>query len=90
MERPPERREPPRREREIRFEQALEFQERFVVEGDEVDIGGAHAGDVEARANGVVGKIRIVLHAREALFLGGGFDAAIDDECRRRIVVVRG
>ncbi len=86
----PERRETARRECEVCFQQALEFQEWLVVESDKVDVGGTKPGDLETRANGGAGKVRIVLHAREALFLGGVFDAAVDDERCGGIVVIGG
>ena len=83
-------RESARRERQIRLEQALELQERLVVEGDMVEIAGRQAGFLEAVAHGVLGKTIVVLLARETLFLRGRDDLAVHHEGGGRVVVVRG
>ncbi len=84
-----ERLEAPRRERDVGFEQALELQERLVVERHLVDGVGRRSCGFEAIADRVVRKIGIVLAARETLFLRRGHDLAVADE-RRGAVVVEG
>ena len=79
----------PRREGEIGFEQALELEERLVVEDDESTSLEAMPPSAQAIGDGVCGKAGIVLLAREALLLRGGDDCAIHDE-RGGAVVVEG
>src|SRR5947207_12408540 len=71
----------------ISFQQAIEFQQRLVIETHIVQLVGANAGLFEAVASGVNGKVVIVLDARETLFLGGSNNLAIDDKTCRRIVI---
>ena len=54
-------RKPRGRERQIGLEQALEFQERLVVEDDVVDVVERDAGLVEAIGDRVLGKAGIAL-----------------------------
>ena len=86
----PERAEAARREGQIGFEQALEFQERLVVERNLIDLVETDAGLFEAVVNGAMRESRVVLLAREALFLGGRNDLAIAHERRGAVVVERG
>src|SRR4029079_15834156 len=72
------RREALRREGEIGLEQPLELEERLVVDRDEVDLGRPRARRLQARGDRVVREARVVLLAREALFLRGGRDLAVD------------
>jgi hypothetical protein len=69
-----------RRVGEVGLEQALELQERLVVEGDVVDVGQLDAGLVEAVLHGVLREARIVLLAREALLLRGADEMAVLDQ----------
>src|SRR4029450_5309473 len=65
---------------EIGLEQALELQERLVVEGDVVDVLKLDVGLVEAVLHGVLREARIVLLAREALLLRGADEMAVLDQ----------
>jgi hypothetical protein len=82
-----ERGESARRECQVGLEQALELEERLVVEGDVVEIGGLDACLLAAIAHGIRRKIRIVLAPREAFFLGRRDDLAVDDESSRGVVI---
>ena len=84
-----ERSEAARREAEIGFEQPLEFQERLLVEHDIIDVLERDTGLFEAIANRVDRKARVVLLAREALFLRRRDDLAVDQQ-RRGAVVIEG
>src|SRR5204862_6495357 len=84
-----ERLEAARRKGEVSLEQPLELEERLVVEGDEVDLGGARAARFEAGTDRVVREARVVLLAGEALFLRGGGHLPLDEQRRRGVVVVR-
>lgn len=84
-----ERGKAPGRERHIGFEQALELQERLVVEDDEVDVVQAAAGLGQAILDGQPGKTRVVFLAGEAFFLGGGNDAAILDQRGGTVMIER-
>src|SRR5919109_1014662 len=75
-----------RRKGEIGLQQPLELEERLVVEGDEIDLGGPSAGELETGANRVVREARIVLFAGEALFLRRRNDATVLEKRRRAIV----
>ena len=83
-------RRPSRRERQVRFEQALELQPGLVVEGDVIDGIEPDPGRLQAERDGVGRKTGIVLPAREALFLRGGGDAAVLDERGGTIVIEGG
>src|SRR6266404_3638693 len=56
---------------------------------DMVNLGKRDAGSVQAVADGRGRKSRGVFNAVEAFFLHGGNQAAIRDQCRRRITVIR-
>ena len=82
-----ERPEAARRVRQVGLQQALELQERLVVEADVVELLGRDAGLVEAVADGVDRERVVVLAAGEPLLLRRRDDVAVDDERRRRVVV---
>jgi hypothetical protein len=77
------------RERQIGLEQTLELQERLVVEGDVIDLVEPDAALGQAVLDRFLGKARIVLLAREPLFLGGGEKLAVGDQRGRAVVVER-
>lgn len=79
-----------RRECQVGLEQALELQERLVVEGDVIDLGQADAGLVQAITQGVQREARVVLAAREAFLLGGGDDHTVAQQCGCAVMVVAG
>jgi hypothetical protein len=81
--------EPPRREGEIGLDQSLELEERLVVEHHMVDVPQGGPPLLEAIADRVPRKPRIVLLAGEALLLGGCDNATVLDQ-RGRAVVVEG
>ncbi len=85
----PEALEPPGGEGDIGLEQALELQERLVVEGDEIDVLEGAAGLPQAVAHRLGGEARVVLLAREALLLRGRHDATVLDECCGAVVIER-
>ena len=85
-----ERAEPARRERDVGFEQPLEFEEGLVVERDLVDLTERDAGLIEAVSDGVGRIARVVLFARETLFLRGGDNSPAIYEGRGAVVVERG
>src|SRR5438552_2971457 len=62
---------------EVGFEQTLEFQKRFVIERDKVEIGRANTALGKAIIDRVLRKAIVVLPAREALLLRGGNEVAI-------------
>ena len=82
-----ERPERPRKRRDVRGEHPLELQERLVVEADGVELLGTDAGLAQDVLDGVGGEVRVVLLAREALFLAGGHDGAVLQEGGRGVVV---
>ena len=76
-----------RRECEIGLEQAFEFEERLFVEHDVVEFAGGDVRRRQAIADRGGRKIRIVLLAREALFLRGGDDLAVHQQGCGAVVV---
>ena len=84
-----ERPKPLRRVGEVGLEQALELQERLVVEADVVQLLGGHARLAQAVGDGLGGEVVVVLLAGEALFLRRGDDRAVDQQGRGGVVVER-
>ena len=84
----PERGESARGVLEVRLEEALEFQERLVVEGHVVELAGRETSGFEAIPRGASGKLRVVLLAGEALFLRRSHDLPVNEKTRGRVVVV--
>ena len=78
-----------RRQGQVGLEQALELQERLVVEDDVVDVLERHPAGLEAVFDGLSGKGRVVAHAREALLLRRRNDVALLHQ-RCRAVMVEG
>ena len=56
------------RVRQVGFEQAFEFDEGFVVEGNVVEITGADTALLQAEVDSVLGEAVIMLFARKPLF----------------------
>ncbi len=83
----PERREPLGGECKVGFEKALELEERLVVESDEIDTVQIGVSLVQAIGDRLVGKARIMLLAREPLFLRRGKDGAVLDQGDRAVVI---
>ena len=74
-------------ERQVRLEEALEFQKGLVVERDMVDLGGTDLRHFEAVLDGVPREARVVLLAREALLLRRCHDPPVlDDSCRAVVI----
>ena len=69
---------------------ALEFDEGLLVEGDAVDVAGGEAGVREAGEGGGDREAGVVLDPREALLLDRGDQLAVDDERGGGVVVVGG
>ena len=80
--------EPARPVREVGLEQAVELEERLVVEADVVQVFRPEAPFPEAVFHRPGRELGIVLPAREPLFLGGGHDLSVDDQRRGRIVII--
>ena len=74
--------------RGVGFEQAVELDQRLLVEADEIEILRRDAALTEAVGGRPRRKARVVLLAREAFFLCGGHDPAVFDETGGRIVIV--
>src|SRR5438105_1570012 len=85
-----ERLEAARRERQIRLEEPLELEQRFVVERDVIDVVERISRGAQAISDGVLRKSRIVLLARESLFLRGGDNGAVIDKRGSAVVIERG
>jgi hypothetical protein len=83
------RAEPARSECEIGLQQALEFQERLVVEDHVVGVTQPHSCFAETVSDRVPWKALVEFPAREALFLGGGRDPPVLYQRRRAVVVER-
>ena len=81
-------RKPARRERQVGLEQALELEERLVVERHVVEIFGANRACAGSSARHCR-KARVVLAAREALLLRRADDAP-SRTSSRRVVIERG
>jgi hypothetical protein len=81
-----ERAKTTRRERDIGFEQPLELQERLLVEDDIVDFLERDLRMLEAITDRVLRIARIVLDACEALLLGRGNNATVDQQRGRAVV----
>ena len=77
----------PRREGEIGLDQALELEERLVVEHHAIDSAHARAALGQAAADRIHRKPRVVLLAREALFLRRRDDFSVLDQRRRAVVI---
>src|SRR6266436_8170027 len=82
-----EGREPAGGEREVRLQEALEFQERLVVEDDVIHLGEAAAALSEAILDRMDGKTCVVLLSYEPFLLGGRYDTPVIDEGRRAVVI---
>src|SRR5262245_30877840 len=80
----------PRRERQVRLEQALQLDEGLVVEGDVAQVAEADPALAQAVARGVNREPRVVLLPREALLLGRRHDLAVAHQTRGAVVVEGG
>src|SRR5437867_8360014 len=76
--------------RQVSREEALELQERFVVEAHVVQVGDLHSTFEQAVADGLGGKVRVVLLASEAFLRGGRDDSAVLDQAGGRVMVETG
>jgi hypothetical protein len=84
-----ERREAPGCDGEVSLEDAIELEERLVIEGDAVERVHGDARLAQTSPDGVVREAGVVLHPAEALLLRGGHDLSIAQQARRGVVVVR-
>ncbi len=75
------------RKGEIGFQEALEFQEGFVVESDGIDLADAHPFFRQAVFDSPAGESGVMSLPREALLLGSRHDFAIPNQGCRTIVV---
>ena len=85
-----ERAQPARGGREVGLEQALELEERLVVEHDRIEAGEVGGAGREAVADRRRREARVVAPAREALLLRRRDQPPVDDQGRRGIVIVCG
>ena len=67
----------------------VEFRQRFVVKGYVVQVLGPDARFFETVGNGIDGESRVMLFARETLFLGCGDNVSIHQQRRSAIVIKR-
>src|SRR5262249_14712081 len=81
--------QPARCTRDVRLEQALELDQRLLVETDQVQSSGRNAGLAEAVTHGNLGKPSVVLLSGEPLLLSGRDDATVFDKTGGRVVIVR-
>jgi hypothetical protein len=79
-----------RRHRQIRFQQAGEFQHRLVIENDAVQVRRLQPAVTQAKLDGLPRKIRLVLDARKPFFLRGGDDLAVAQQRGGGVVVIGG
>jgi len=75
---------------QIGFQKAFEFKKRLVVKDDKIDLFQSDTGAGETKPDGVYGKPGIVFFTGETLFLGGGGDGAVFDQCRGTVVIKGG
>src|SRR5580765_1913573 len=73
-----------------RRQDALELDERLFEEDHAIEIPAAQASFTETEANGAIGKVEIVLDAREALLFGGRNEQAVAHERSGGVVEVTG
>src|SRR4029453_10755068 len=85
-----ERSKSARRDAEVLLEQALELEQRLVVEADVVELASRQARLTEAVGRGPSGKPGVVLLAGEALFLRGRNDLAVPHHAGGGVVVEGG
>ena len=85
-----ERSEALRGDTQVGFENALELEQRLVVEADVREVGGLDARRRETMGDGLTGKRGVSLLATEALFLRRGHDLAVGQQARRTVVIERG
>jgi hypothetical protein len=76
----PERGQSLRSAGEIGLEQALELQERLVIERNGVQLVRPDPSNREARFHRILREFGVVLDAGEALFLGGGDDFPVPNQ----------
>ena len=79
-----------RRARHVRFEEAIQLDERLLVEADEIEPRQVDAGLAQAVLDRPRRKAGVVLLPREALLLRCCDDASVLDEAGGRVVVVGG
>ena len=85
-----ERTEPAGSGGKVRFEDAFELQQRFVIEDHSSKIRCSDATLLEAVGDGLCGEIEIVLLAGKALFLCRGNDPAIGHQGGGRVMIKTG
>ena len=76
-----------RSDAEIGFQNALEFNEGFIVKTHIIQVGRADARRLQTIFDGAFGEIRIVSLAGKPFFLGRGNDFSVADETRGRVVI---
>ena len=79
--------DPAGRKCQLGFEQALEFQHRLVVEGDEVELIATEPSLVQTVRHRALREPRVMLLPGETLFLCRCDDVAIDHESGRAVVI---
>src|ERR1700681_723374 len=84
-----ERRKPRRCVIEVGFEQAIELENRFIVEADLIELLDGESSLFETELDGARREARIVFDASEALLLSCRDDLAVNDDARCGIVIER-
>src|SRR6266849_6201757 len=78
-----------RRDLEVGLQDALELEQRFVVEADVFEVRGGDPGCPQAVRRRVGRKVSVALAPREPLLLGRGDDLAVPQQRRGAVVVKR-
>ena len=75
---------------QVGFQQPLEFEQWLVVENDMVDVIQLESCFVKAIFDGAAREAGIVLFAGKTFLLGGGNDAAVDQQYGSTVVIIGG
>jgi hypothetical protein len=75
---------------EIAMQYAVKFQERFLIEGHQVQVGDGNAAFREAVFDGIGGEAGVVFLTGESLLLGSANDDAILHETGGAVVIKSG
>jgi hypothetical protein len=85
-----ELRDAPWHDAKVRLENALELEQRLVVEADMGEILNADSRRLEAELDGALREARIALLSGKAFFLRSRNDLAVPEQARGAVVVERG
>ncbi len=83
------RAKPTRSQREIGLEEALEFQERLIIEYEIIDVIDVHSSCIETVSHRVARETLVMPDAGKPLLLGGRNDLSVANQ-RRGAVMIEG